>query len=349
MKIELLRKPLEPHFEQERKILLLASAVGVAVAWAGFVPQGFDVLGIKSGEIDPTGFTWMLALVILYYLISFCAHAVMDWKSWQWRSLGPESGRTFETLAELNCALGEKRNLVTTAWKALFGNKIVFSKVVFDLLLPFAVGLYALFVLFSWEPPAAKIVSIVHKEATAANKSTLVFINSGATFVQDADADRLATIIVPFGKEASCDADSPSQWTGTTVDQLHRSFLAQLGRDLSQCGSQSKPIRVQVRGFASSSNVADFAKCGNAASNDQANLLIADARRDNVVRYLSQDKGPHLEIQSYDWHGDYQQMRRERRYIDRFIGNEYSKSRGQLNRRAEIVLLDAGECDIANR
>ncbi|WP_031433345.1 hypothetical protein [Methylomarinum vadi] len=349
MKIELLRNPLEARFEQERKILLLVSAVGVAVAWAGFIPQGFDVLGIKSGEIDPTGFTRMLALAVLYYLISFCAHAVMDWKSWQWRLIRQEGSQTFETLAELNNSIGSYINVFATAFTAFFTNKIVFSKVIFDLLLPFIVGLYALFVLFSWEPPAAKIISIIHKKQAAANKPTIVFINSGATFITDKESESMATIIVPFAKEAACDAPSTTEWTGTKIDSLHRSFLLQLSKDLSQCGSENKPIRLQVRGFASSSKVVDYAKCNNASSDEEANLFIADARRDNVIRYLSKNRGKYLRIESYDWQGDYKKMQRQRRYSDRFMSREYSKARGQLNRRVEIVLLDAGECDIANQ
>ena len=349
MKIELLRNSLAPGFEQERKRLLLVGAVGVAVAWAGFVPQGFDVLGIKSGEIDPTGFTWMLALVILYYLISFGAHAVMDWQSWQWQLIQSGHAQTFDTLSELNRSAGVNTNIATTALTAFFTNKIVFSKVVFDLALPFVFGIYALIVLFNWEPPATRIVSIVHAEQADTNKPSIVFINSGATFIQEKDSDRLATIIVPFAKEASCDAISPQDWTGASVDDVHRSFLVQLGKDLSQCGSPGKPVRLEVRGFASSSNVTDYTKCNHASSNSQANLFVANARRDNVIHFLNQEKDRFLHIESHDWKGDYGKMQQRRHYVDRFLGHAYSKARGQLNRRVEIVLLDAGECDVSNR
>lgn len=350
MKIELLRRPLEQTFERERKILLLVVAIAVAVAWAGFIPQGFAVLGIQSGEIDPTGFTSMLALVILYFLISFSAHAVMDWKSWQWKLTGDDGERSFETLAELNDSIVPRRNLFSTVATVFFTNKIVFGKIAFDLLLPLAVGVYALTVLFDWEPPAAKMVAVIHAEPSAETKSSLVFINSGATFIREDRSDSLATIIVPFAREAVCDARlPPRQWTGTVVDQTHRAFLIRLGRDLSECGTERKPIRLQVQGFASSSKVADYAKCAGAKSSEEANLLIADARRDNVIRYLSREKGPYLQIDRHDWQGDFQRMQQKRRYIDRLMGEEYSRARGQLNRRVDVLLLNAGECEIADR
>ena len=152
----------------------------------------------------------------------------MDWKSWQWQMTRTSGVQTYDIS-------GSKRfdwlgiQYTVDSNKGFLTNKIVFSKVIFDLVLPFAAGIYALFVLFSWKPLAAKIVSIIHQEQSGPKKSSIVFINSGSVFIKEKDSEGLVTIIVPFKNEASCDGQSPKNWSSTTVDKLHRGFLGQLG------------------------------------------------------------------------------------------------------------------------
>lgn len=356
MQIILERPSLKPSIEKERKALLIVSAVGLAVAWAHFFPEGFEILGIKSGKLKPEGFTKMLVLIISYFLISFCAHAVIDWKSWKWKISSSE--KAYETLSELNENSSNQKNIISTSIRAIFVNKIIFSKIIFDLVLPIAVGGYALNKLMLSKPPtvkSAEIISIVSSREPK-SKSSIVFVNTRTTFINERNSETLATFIIPFKDEASCPKSSSKIWGGTKVDKLHKPFLKRLGKDLSQCGIKGKPIILLVKGFSSSSDFTELSKCKKASSSiessDEANLFVANERRDNVIEYLSKEKGEYLIINPHIWGNTkgegYDNMKKERDFNDRSISSKYSISRGQLNRRVEVQLLKAGDCEISS-
>ena len=170
--------------------------------------------------------------------------------------------------------------------------------------------------------------------------------------------------IIPFQDEASCNVNSkPTSWKGTKPDQAHKLFIQQLGNLLRQCGTPAIPARVRVLGFASSSRVANPGSCKKARSSEEANLIIAEARRINVTSLLGkciQEKKCNddisrecqcnwLKIESKPWES-FEKMEKARKYNDRILekSNLYSKERGLLNRRVDIQLIDLSNCEIQN-
>ena len=170
------------------------------------------------------------------------------------------------------------------------------------------------------------------------------------------EAESPMTFVIPFD-EAICDGADPRTWTGTNPTQFD-SFLETLATDLLSCGTPERSIRIEIRGFASSSPYKkDPADCDGAGSSNEANLRIANARRDNVrsvmQRKLEQVCGFDcaLKIVDHSWGptdapDSFELMEAARRFNDRWLNQTYSKQRGMMNRRAEIRILDAGDCDL---
>jgi hypothetical protein len=87
--------------------------------------------------------------------------------------------------------------------------------------------------------------------------------------------------------------------------------------------------------------------CGGAKGSDEANLKIADARRDNVLAMLraGQPDDELVRLVPFRWEGGYREMITGR-FQDRDTKQQYLGSRGVLNRRAEVRLLNAGTCRV---
>jgi hypothetical protein len=108
-------------------------------------------------------------------------------------------------------------------------------------------------------------------------------------------------------------------------------------------------VKVLVRGFASSSPVS-----GEGCQNDseQQNLLIADARADAVVATLqaavkgetATNAGAQVVISHELWSSP-SAMRASMQFND--TSSQTKKidvDRGDLTRRADVIILDAGDC-----
>jgi hypothetical protein len=152
-------------------------------------------------------------------------------------------------------------------------------------------------------------------------------------------------------KDGTCTACSASETTDFSKE------LETLVRALAPCGEvdtndSKRPVAITVRGFASSREFLDSQ--GHPIAADESalmNVQVADARAANVGAALAaaaRKRGVTEKFQISLWQWSDQkdpqgQMTSERPYIDKVRSGSISQE--QLNRRVEIVLDGAGQCD----
>lgn len=74
----LLRAQLSEETRKERRNLLAASAVGLAVGWVGLVPNEASVLGVTLGVEDTDRLLWLFIGSVVYFLVAFALYAFSD-------------------------------------------------------------------------------------------------------------------------------------------------------------------------------------------------------------------------------------------------------------------------------
>lgn len=158
--------------------------------------------------------------------------------------------------------------------------------------------------------------------------------------------DPIARFMVPFVEATCSSADDPLNWQGVTTTPRFENYLRALGKNLAACASDIAPVVVHVKGFASSSEVKNADQCQGAQSSDAANLTIAHARRDRVIRLLATHAGRWVDIQAHTW-TDSAAMKHARQFNDRTLDKQYSVARGSFNRRVDIEFWQIGLCHMA--
>lgn len=157
-------------------------------------------------------------------------------------------------------------------------------------------------------------------------------------------AETLLTFAIPYG-EASCNTDASGRWPNTYPSGQSETFIRRLANGLASCAdSVSKPV-VEVRGFASSSEVRGYEQCG-VDNTDDANRDIANRRGEEAAKLLREVGGSSLDVEAPAW-TTFAQMRDDREYNDRLLNNQYSSARATLTRRVEIRVRSAGVCAAA--
>ena len=165
--------------------------------------------------------------------------------------------------------------------------------------------------------------------------------NSGA-MILDPNPVPVMTFIVRFPEEESCmPPKSSSVWPSATLQASGRVYVRELASKLAACSTKAKPLRMEVVGFASSSSFMQV--CGlSPQGSDEANLALANARGDYIAKLLERDL-PRNYVTARVWK-TFADMESGRLLIDTLPGGNYDAARGSLNRRAEIRVLQAGDC-----
>ncbi len=353
--IQIIRKKLDEIAHKERRNLLISSAIGLAIAWAGFLPDRLNFGGITAQKLSPEGFAMILALIVAYFLFAFLAYAFVNLKdlSWEFKRAKGEA-LVYDSIKDIK----QNNTLENKAKRSLFcfivfNNKIEILKIIFDLFIPLLAGALALYFLINWTPLAkgeSEIFTVLSYPPAQQEKSILFFNNTDTTIIKKGDAESLATFILPFEFETQCQAEQKmEEWEGVKIEPNHEKFLKYLSQQISKCGIKNKPVKIELRGFSSSSliNEEKLKQCKYSATYN-ANLEIANARSENTRKILEKYKGDFLEIIVENWENQLINMENKRRFNDRLLSNDFDKNRGVLNRRVEIHLMDAGECLISN-
>jgi Na+-transporting methylmalonyl-CoA/oxaloacetate decarboxylase gamma subunit len=78
-----LSDPLRAETRKARLYLLGVSTVGITIVYTGLVPQKITTLGLTFGEADRQSLLGILAVVILYFLLTFATYGVSDFIYWR--------------------------------------------------------------------------------------------------------------------------------------------------------------------------------------------------------------------------------------------------------------------------
>ena len=78
-----LSDPLRAETRKARLYLLGVSTVGITIVYTGLVPQKITTLGLTFGEADRQSLLGILAVVILYFLLTFATYGVSDFIHWR--------------------------------------------------------------------------------------------------------------------------------------------------------------------------------------------------------------------------------------------------------------------------
>jgi hypothetical protein len=103
-----LSESLSPAASQARKQLLIASAIGIAIATMKIVPNKISALGIEFNEINKTSFIYLMAATCCYLALSFITYATTDYL--QWRSSVKQNYLAYGIRASM-AGIGYKSNM----------------------------------------------------------------------------------------------------------------------------------------------------------------------------------------------------------------------------------------------
>lgn len=197
--------------------------------------------------------------------------------------------------------------------------------------------------------PAVSMGREVHRYTTRfadRPRTTLVVggETSGGAVVLDPNQGPAPVFVVRFNEEGSCQRGAnPRVWRGARLSGSSAAFVDHVARGLAACHDAARPVRVDIVGFASSSQFSDLAACGPSIKDaDGANLALAQARAANVAAVI-RTRLPQDAVRVHEWNGAVA-MGDERAIVDRIAGDRYDEARGSLNRRVEIRVISAGDC-----
>lgn len=157
-----LRDPLEEVTRNQRRSLLAASGIGIAIAWTGLVPTEISTLGIKFSQTEQSTLLFFIGVVVLYFLVAFLLYATSDIVAWR-LAYGAAEMKSFAEFREKveEAELEGRSDDVEEYYRDRWGTGFRFLpflvrpaslvRAIFDFLVPIAVGIYAIGVLlFGW-------------------------------------------------------------------------------------------------------------------------------------------------------------------------------------------------------
>ena len=99
--LSLVKDPLSEVTRKERRTLLGASAIGVAMVKANLLPQKISTLGIDFQQIDQTVLLRSVAFLILYFILAFLLYSTSDFLTWRiaYRRVVEELAKNRDTAA----------------------------------------------------------------------------------------------------------------------------------------------------------------------------------------------------------------------------------------------------------
>lgn len=145
--VEFLADPLSPIARSERRNLLLAAAAGILVAKVGLIPTQLSALGISLTVTNQSAFVIVVIFTVIYFLGAFFFYGLADFLIWRkkYQDYLEQVERYNQNWTEGNQeAYDELRKSVPDiAWVYRHARSLVFARLVFEFILPIAVGLYA--------------------------------------------------------------------------------------------------------------------------------------------------------------------------------------------------------------
>ena len=156
------RDPLSPVTRAERRALIAASAIVIAIARTGLVPTKISALGVDFGPADQRAFLSVLALVILYFSAAFAVYAAADLVAWRvaLRQSFLERASEFRKLdlkaqlKEHNAGVLARADVPIARVVSKLSTPVIITRATFDFALPIFIAAYALVLLLNTHVPA---------------------------------------------------------------------------------------------------------------------------------------------------------------------------------------------------
>ncbi|MEQ1871371.1 MAG: hypothetical protein ABL961_15260 [Vicinamibacterales bacterium] len=202
-----------------------------------------------------------------------------------------------------------------------------------------------------FKPPQPSIVQAPNNSYSIAIGGHTFLLNVPPSTGSPGGGDSVASraFVVFFEEEDTTVTSSKAFRAGLLFaeDASTKTALARFAGRLAYCNRDGKSATVRIKGFASSSPF----KSLPLAKSDELNKALANERARTVADILSRHETPLIDGSApltkskfvpHVWE-KFDDMSNERAYEDR-VANEYSLGRGQLNRRAELVIEDAAAC-----
>jgi hypothetical protein len=79
----LLRDALSKETRDERRNLLLVSAVGLIVERTGLIPSKIEALGIEFNSLNQSSLLWIIAIFVGYFWFAFLTYSLTDFLAWR--------------------------------------------------------------------------------------------------------------------------------------------------------------------------------------------------------------------------------------------------------------------------
>ncbi|GEM_PF-6624891 len=160
----------------------------------------------------------------------------------------------------------------------------------------------------------------------------LLILDNFAIMFQSSQEGPIASFLVTFLEGKS------------KIEEDRFNFIDQLIANLSDCSEHGqRKLELEIVGYASSSEFSDESE----DNSDVRNLELANKRAEAVKEYID-NKGTNsgqIVTKLKKW-TSFHAMESARKYNDRFDpGDVYSEKMGYLNRRVEISILSAAQCE----
>lgn len=148
------RDPLSAVSRKERRSLLGISTIGITMVKTGLIPEKIATFGVEFNKTDQKSLLFVVAFIVVYFLISFVIYAWSDFVSWRiavnsarqrWLTATAESEGTKET-RESN----ELSDKIFNWGKRSIG--ISWLRAAWEFLFPLLLGLYSMYFLVTTSP-----------------------------------------------------------------------------------------------------------------------------------------------------------------------------------------------------
>ncbi len=159
----LLSDPLSSVTRRERRLLLGVSVFSIAMVKTGLVPAKISAFGIEFTNTNQRSILWITALIAFYFLCAFSIYAASDFLGWKKVIRTERVKRAKERLEKAQISDPRyyeeqdyiARNVPSARLLYLFQNPISILRALFEFVLPFVIGIYAILLLLFHRIPAS--------------------------------------------------------------------------------------------------------------------------------------------------------------------------------------------------
>ena len=107
--------PLSPETRKQRRNLLLAASVALALSWLGIVPTKINALGVELSTAEQSAILKAAFVICVFFLISFTVYAIGDAVSWAVNSSEVRQEASDDLEAAMKAIGKEEENLMAVS------------------------------------------------------------------------------------------------------------------------------------------------------------------------------------------------------------------------------------------